>query len=134
MKNVQGSSAGAGSGEFHVYKQNRRREYERLKLMDEKAQKVGRCALSLRSRVRVQEGRDGETSRSGATLDHPHSLALGPLAGAIKVQTFRDLWHLRMRLRTNFPIRPAALPFRRVLAQKNALASFSSCRLSPPET
>lgn len=40
MKNVQGSSAGAGSGEFHVYKQNRRREYERLKLMDEKAKKV----------------------------------------------------------------------------------------------
>ncbi|GAA5904775.1 hypothetical protein JCM5296_000758 [Sporobolomyces johnsonii] len=35
MKNVQGSSAGAGSGEFHVYKQSRRREYERLKLMDE---------------------------------------------------------------------------------------------------
>lgn len=40
MKNVQGSSAGAGSGEFHVYKASRRREYERLKLMDEKAQKV----------------------------------------------------------------------------------------------
>jgi hypothetical protein len=31
----------AGSGEFHVYKQNRRREYERLKLMDEKAKEVG---------------------------------------------------------------------------------------------
>lgn len=62
MKNVQGSSAGessnilksiiayhidhnrllsgAGSGEFHVYKQNRRREYERLKLMDEKSKQV----------------------------------------------------------------------------------------------
>lgn len=40
MKNVQGSSAGAGSGEFHVYKASRRREYERLKLMDEQAQKV----------------------------------------------------------------------------------------------
>ncbi|PSR81141.1 hypothetical protein PHLCEN_2v6476 [Hermanssonia centrifuga] len=39
MKNVQGSSAGAGSGEFHVYKASRRREYERLKLMDEEAQK-----------------------------------------------------------------------------------------------
>jgi hypothetical protein len=38
VKNVQGSSAGAGSGEFHVYKASRRREYERLKLMeDEKA-------------------------------------------------------------------------------------------------
>jgi hypothetical protein len=40
MKNVQGSSAGAGSGEFHVYKANRRREYERLKLMEETAKKV----------------------------------------------------------------------------------------------
>ncbi|KAI5118240.1 hypothetical protein M0805_008876 [Coniferiporia weirii] len=39
MKNVQGSSAGAGSGEFHVYKSSRRREYERLKVMDETAQK-----------------------------------------------------------------------------------------------
>ena len=43
MKNVQGSSAGAGSGEFHVYKASRRREYERLKLMEDESQKV-RCA------------------------------------------------------------------------------------------
>ena len=41
MKNVQGSSAGAGSGEFHVYKSGRRREYERLKMMDDQAQIVG---------------------------------------------------------------------------------------------
>merc|ERR1712093_46815 len=34
IPNVQGSSAGAGSGEFHVYKQARRREYERIKQMD----------------------------------------------------------------------------------------------------
>jgi hypothetical protein len=40
MKNVQGSSAGAGSGEFHVYKASRRREYERLKMMEEEAEKV----------------------------------------------------------------------------------------------
>jgi hypothetical protein len=40
MKNVQGSSAGAGSGEFHVYKASRRREYERLKLMEESSQTV----------------------------------------------------------------------------------------------
>ena len=44
MKNVQGSSAGAGSGEFHVYKASRRREYERLKLMEDQAHKVGRIA------------------------------------------------------------------------------------------
>ena len=42
MKNVQGSSAGAGSGEFHVYKAGRRREYERLKIMEEESKKV--CA------------------------------------------------------------------------------------------
>lgn len=35
VTNVQGSSAGAGSGEFHVYKASRRREYERLRAMDE---------------------------------------------------------------------------------------------------
>ncbi len=40
MKNVQGSSAGAGSGEFHVYKASRRREYERLKLLEDEVTKV----------------------------------------------------------------------------------------------
>lgn len=40
MKNVQGSSAGAGSGEFHVYKAARRREYERLKLLEDEAERV----------------------------------------------------------------------------------------------
>jgi len=46
MKNVQGSSAGAGSGEFHVYKASRRREYERLRIIDEEAAKVFiRCLL-----------------------------------------------------------------------------------------
>lgn len=39
VTNVQGSSAGAGSGEFHVYKASRRREYERLRLMDEETRK-----------------------------------------------------------------------------------------------
>lgn len=48
MKNVQGSSAGAGSGEFHVYKASRRREYERLKIMDDEAQKVGPLYALLR--------------------------------------------------------------------------------------
>ena len=39
VANVQGSSAGAGSGEFHVYKASRRREYERLRLMDDEVRK-----------------------------------------------------------------------------------------------
>jgi hypothetical protein len=36
---VQGSSAGAGSGEFHVYKASRRREYERLREMEAEAKR-----------------------------------------------------------------------------------------------
>lgn len=40
MKSVSGSSAGAGSGEFHVYKHARRREYERIALMEDKAKRV----------------------------------------------------------------------------------------------
>jgi len=39
VANVQGSSAGAGSGEFHVYKASRRREYERLREMEAEAKK-----------------------------------------------------------------------------------------------
>ncbi|TQS33320.1 hypothetical protein Golomagni_06341 [Golovinomyces magnicellulatus] len=39
VTHVQGSSAGAGSGEFHVYKASRRREYERLKDMDEQVRR-----------------------------------------------------------------------------------------------
>lgn len=40
VTNVQGSSAGAGSGEFHVYKAARRRETERLRIMDEEVRKT----------------------------------------------------------------------------------------------
>lgn len=37
---VVGSSAGAGSGEFHVYRHLRRREYQRQDYMDAMAEKV----------------------------------------------------------------------------------------------
>jgi len=39
VANVQGSSAGAGSGEFHVYKASRRREFERLRMMQSEVDK-----------------------------------------------------------------------------------------------
>jgi len=35
LLNIQGSSAGAGSGEFHVYKAARKREFERLRKFEE---------------------------------------------------------------------------------------------------
>ncbi|XP_043790379.1 PRKR-interacting protein 1 homolog [Apis laboriosa] len=39
VRNVMGSSAGAGSGEFHVYRHLRRKEYARQKFIQEKGHK-----------------------------------------------------------------------------------------------
>jgi len=40
IKNIQASSAAAGSGEFHVYKHSRRREAERIKNMERRNREV----------------------------------------------------------------------------------------------
>ncbi|KZM28576.1 uncharacterized protein EKO05_0010408 [Ascochyta rabiei] len=66
VANVQGSSAGAGSGEFHVYKASRRREYERLRAMDDqvKQEEDEKDFLAKRSE---QEKKDAEkTERNRA--------------------------------------------------------------------
>lgn len=66
VANVQGSSAGAGSGEFHVYKASRRREYERLRAMDEEVQKEADEKEFL-ARKAEQEKKDAEkTERNRA--------------------------------------------------------------------
>jgi len=59
VANVQGSSAGAGSGEFHVYKASRRREYERLRMMDEEV-KQEEEEKSARERREELEKKDRE--------------------------------------------------------------------------
>jgi hypothetical protein len=59
VANVQGSSAGAGSGEFHVYKASRRREYERLRLMDEEVKKEEN-EKAFQERKAEQEKKDRE--------------------------------------------------------------------------
>jgi hypothetical protein len=62
VANVQGSSAGAGSGEFHVYKASRRREYERLRAMDEEVMKEKDMEGWEKER-REREERDREKTR-----------------------------------------------------------------------
>ncbi|KAL1748773.1 hypothetical protein HDZ31DRAFT_28995 [Schizophyllum fasciatum] len=66
MKNVQGSSAGAGSGEFHVYKASRRREYERLKLLEEQNRKEAEAAEFERKRKAVEEQVEAKTAKNRA--------------------------------------------------------------------
>jgi hypothetical protein len=62
VQNVQGSSAGAGSGEFHVYKASRRREYERLRSMEEEVKREEEGEKWERER-REREERDREVTR-----------------------------------------------------------------------
>ncbi|MCJ1466285.1 hypothetical protein MMC07_004904 [Pseudocyphellaria aurata] len=65
VANVQGSSAGAGSGEFHVYKASRRREYERVKLMEEEVarEEADKHFLSRRDDLRKQDKEKTEKRR-----------------------------------------------------------------------
>ena len=62
VTNVQGSSAGAGSGEFHVYKAARRREYERLRLMDEEVARE-KARSEFENTKREKETKDEERTR-----------------------------------------------------------------------
>ncbi|PFH51519.1 hypothetical protein AMATHDRAFT_114974, partial [Amanita thiersii Skay4041] len=66
MKNVQGSSAGAGSGEFHVYKASRRREYERLKILEEQATKEIITAEFERKRKEAEDVTNAKTAKNRA--------------------------------------------------------------------
>jgi len=66
MKNVQGSSAGAGSGEFHVYKASRRREYERIKLLEETSQKEAIDAEFEQKKKKMEEAADAKTAKNRA--------------------------------------------------------------------
>lgn len=66
MKNVQGSSAGAGSGEFHVYKASRRREYERLKLMEEATRKETEEAEFEKKRKEAEALAEAKTAKNRA--------------------------------------------------------------------
>lgn len=57
VRNVMGSSAGAGSGEFHVYRHLRRKEYARQKFIKE---------MSERERLQMEYQEKIETNRQAA--------------------------------------------------------------------
>jgi len=66
VANVQGSSAGAGSGEFHVYKQSRRREYERVRMMEEEVEKEDKDREWEEKQKELKEKDDKKTNKNRA--------------------------------------------------------------------
>ncbi|KAJ9474279.1 hypothetical protein PHBOTO_004336 [Pseudozyma hubeiensis] len=82
MKNVTGSSAGAGSGEFHVYKQQRRREYERIQLMEEQNKKLTEQEEFDRKRAQMQGKDEAKTDKNRAKREKKRLAALKAQAAA----------------------------------------------------
>ncbi|KAI9893868.1 MAG: hypothetical protein M1814_005421 [Vezdaea aestivalis] len=66
VANVQGSSAGAGSGEFHVYKASRRREYERIRLMEVEVTKEKEATEFRHSKEDWQKKDEAKTNKNKA--------------------------------------------------------------------
>ncbi|KAF9475760.1 DUF1168-domain-containing protein [Pholiota conissans] len=81
MKNVQGSSAGAGSGEFHVYKASRRREYERLKLLEEASTNEIEEAEFEKKRRAMEEVAEAKTAKNRAKRQKKKERLKAKLAG-----------------------------------------------------
>ncbi|KAJ5240009.1 DUF1168 domain protein [Penicillium chermesinum] len=64
VPNVQGSSAGAGSGEFHVYKASRRREEERLAMMQAEVEKAENDAKWQKERDEIKRKEEEKTAKN----------------------------------------------------------------------
>lgn len=69
VTNVQGSSAGAGSGEFHVYKAARRREYERLRVMDDEVRREAEAREFAEKKTEAERRDDEKTRRNREKRD-----------------------------------------------------------------
>ena len=81
VANVQGSSAGAGSGEFHVYKASRRREYERVKAMDEEVEREKKDRDFEKEREEKKRRDEEKTEKNRKRREKKKSKGKGAKAG-----------------------------------------------------
>ena len=81
VANVQGSSAGAGSGEFHVYKASRRREYERVKAMDEEVERERKDKEFEQEREEKKRRDEEKTEKNRKRRDKKKNKGKGGKAG-----------------------------------------------------
>jgi Protein of unknown function (DUF1168) len=69
LLNIQGSSAGAGSGEFHVYKASRKREFERIAKMEEEVHREESEQEFMRERAAKERRQADKTAKNRKRRD-----------------------------------------------------------------
>ncbi|KAL8793026.1 MAG: hypothetical protein Q9195_004337 [Heterodermia aff. obscurata] len=95
VANVQGSSAGAGSGEFHVYKASRRREYERVKAMDEEVERERKDEEFERTREEKNRRDEEKTDKNRRRREKKKNKGKGDKPRKVTGETDKDPGDLR---------------------------------------
>lgn len=107
VSNIAGSSAGAGSGEFHVYKQARRKEFERMKMFEEEEQKEATekdfalqksihdakdNAKTEKNRLKrlKRKGIKGKGKKTDTPTPHPTGLASSPASTEVNAEVSKE--------------------------------------------
>jgi hypothetical protein len=81
LLNIQGSSAGAGSGEFHVYKAARKREFERIRKFDDEIEAEEREKEFLREREERDRAQAEKTAKNRRKREKKKGRKAGAGAG-----------------------------------------------------
>jgi len=107
LLNIQGSSAGAGSGEFHVYKASRKRELERIRKFEEEIEKEESEKQFLREREERERLLAEKTAKNRKRREKKKMKERGKENGEKKEGNRESVG--KVGLKVNVPVKGAAM-------------------------